>query len=289
MDISIDRPRLTQRGRSFSHARSSVLAVAAEEFCSGFADGTLSFFDAVLPLCERFIDFGAYVGFTSLYAATFGTEVFCFEPNPENFALLQANLAANPELAGRISPFRHGVGARDQRRTLYAKTAAEAEGSILEDVERGPSVRAASVAAIGLRDAASVLREVGVDDRTLVKIDIEGAEYEVLPAIAPLLEEHRPYLHVSFHSANLLHGDDPYRTDLLRLRASLQAAEALACYPYMHLYDAGAWITVGTRDRMDFLRQYFLKPKSAPRAVTGQYGFVDSVAFSEFELAFDLV
>lgn len=272
MDITIDGPRLTQRGRSFAHANSSELAVAAREFRSGVEAGTLAYFDAVLPLCERFVDFGAHVGFTSLYAATFGTEVFCFEPDPENFALLEANLSANPDLARRITPFRHGVGGHDESRT---------------DLHPGTSIHADRVVGLGPRNAGTVLRSVGVDARTLVRIDIEGAEYEVLPAIAPLLEESRPYLHVSFHSFKLANGGDPYRADLLRLRASLEAAEALACYPYMHLYDAGTWVTIGVRDRMDFLRQYFLKLKSTPRNTTGEYGFVDTVAFSDHELAFD--
>jgi len=274
-------PVVTARGRSFHHAAPPVLHHAAAEFTSGFEEGTLRFFDAVLPRCDRMVDFGAYVGFTALYAATFGLDVLAFEPSPPNFALLEANIAANPALAPRVRPFRHGLGASDQDVVLYAKAAADSGSSIFRDIERGGVVSGRAAATIHLRDAAAVLREAGVDRRTLVKIDIEGGEYQVLPAIAALLAERKPWLHVSFHPFNLVVADDPYRTALLRLRASLEAAEALACYRYMHLYEAGAWTAVGVGERMDVLRQYLLKPKPVPRIGTPQYGFIDAVAFSD--------
>ena len=78
-----------------------------------------------------------------------------------------------------------------------------------------------------------------MDGRTLLKIDIEGAEYDVLRVIAPLLAEHKPWLHVSFHPFNLVARGDAYHNALLRLRCALSAAEALAPYRFMHLYGDG--------------------------------------------------
>jgi FkbM family methyltransferase len=272
------------RGRRFRRDGHPALHLAAAEFTSGFEEGTLRFFDAVLPECHRMIDFGAYVGFTALYAATHGPEVFAFEPSPGNFALLEANMAANPTLAPRVRRFRHGLGAADQDAVLYAKGSADSGSSIFRDVERQGVVAGRVDAAIKLRAAAVVLREIGLDQETLLKIDIEGGEYQVLPAIAPLLAEHRPWLHVSFHPFNLVVPGDPYRTALRRLRASLDAAEALACYRFMHLFEAGGWCSFGPEDRMDVLRQYLLKLKPVPRIATPQYGYVEAVAFSEAPL-----
>ncbi len=100
--------------------------------------------------------------------------------------------------------------------------------SVFRDVEREQvSFRPAGRHHL-LRDAAAVLREIGIDGRTLLKIDIEGAEYEVLRVIAPLLAEHKPWLHISFHPFNLVARGDAYQTALLRVRCALTAAEALA-------------------------------------------------------------
>ena len=112
-------------GRSFRVTDHELAVAAAREFCSGFEEGTLRFFDAVLPRCTRMVDFGAYIGFTALYAATHVETVFAFEPSPVNHELLARNVAENPELASRIRLFRHGLGARDELVTLYAKGTAD--------------------------------------------------------------------------------------------------------------------------------------------------------------------
>jgi FkbM family methyltransferase len=233
------------------------------------------------------VDFGAYVGFTALYAATHVETVFAFEPSPVNHELLARNVSANPELASRIRMFRHGLGARDEHVMLYAKGVADSGASIFRDVERGSVVAGAPQGAITLRNAAEVLREIELDGQTLLKIDIEGAEYEVLSAIAPLLAKHKPWLHVSFHPFNLVAGTDHYHNALVRLRSALTAAEVLASYRYMHLYSDAGWCTIGPADRMDFLRQYLLSAKPVPRIATPQYGFVHAVAFSDAALPLD--
>ncbi len=274
-------PVLARGGRSFRVTDHQLAVAAAHEFCSGFEEGTLRFFDAVLPRCTRMVDFGAYVGFTALYAATQVDKVFAFEPSPVNHELLARNVAENPELASRIRLFRHGLGARDEEVTLYAKGTADSGSSVFREVERDRVLCARPDAVISLRDAAAVLHEIGMDRRTLLKIDIEGAEYEVLRVIAPLLTEHKPWLHVSFHPFNLVEGGDAYRNTLLRLRCALNAAEALAPYRFIHLYADGAWCTIGPAERMDFLRQYLLSAKPVPRIATAQYGFVHAIAFSD--------
>jgi FkbM family methyltransferase len=274
-------PVVARGGRSFRVTDHKLALAAAREFSSGFEEGTLRFFDAALPRCTRMVDFGAYIGFTALYAATHVDTVFAFEPSPVNHELLARNVAENPELASRIRLFRHGLGARDELVTLYAKGTADSGSSVFRQVERDRVLSGQPNAIIPLRDAAMVLREIGLDGRTLLKIDIEGAEYEVLRVIAPLLAEHKPWLHVSFHPFNLVAPGDAYHNALLRLRCALGAAEALAPYNFMHLYENAAWCTIGPEERMDFLRQYLLSAKPVPRIATPQYGFVHAIAFSD--------
>jgi FkbM family methyltransferase len=238
----------------------------------------------VLPECDQMIDFGAYIGFTALHAASRGVEVFAFEPNPVSHDLLVRNVAVNPLLAPRMHLFLNGIGPRDEDAVLYVKARADSGASLHRTIERGSIIHGVPAATIHLRDASAVLRELRVDRRTLLKIDIEGAEYQVLPVIAPLLSEARPWLHISFHPFNLIHADDPYHTELLRLRGMLDAAEALAEYRYLHVYSRGVWETVAADDRLEFLRHYLLRAKPVPRIRTPQYGFVDAVAFSESPL-----
>jgi FkbM family methyltransferase len=274
-------PEQTKRVLAFNVVDDPVATHGAAEFTSGFEEGTIRLFDRVLPRCDRMIDFGAYIGFTALHAASRGVEVFAFEPNPAAHDLLVRNVAANPALSPRMHLFRHGIGARDQDVMLYAKAHADSGASVHQRIERGSVVMGAPAAMIRLRAAAGVLREIGVDRRTLLKIDIEGAEYQVLPAIASLLAEAKPWLHVSFHPFNLVHGDDRYRTELLRLRGMLDVADALEPYRFLHVFSQGAWETIEADDRLEFLKHYLLRAKPVPRVQTLQHGFTDAMAFSE--------
>jgi FkbM family methyltransferase len=284
LDDLVPAPRGPGWVPPFNVAADPVIRHGLAEFTSGFEEGTLRFFDRVLPHCHRMIDFGAYIGFTALYAASRGAEVFAFEPNPAAHDLLARNVAANPGLAQNMHLFREGLGARDGHAALFAKAHADSGASIHQIVERGAIVRGQQAASIRLRDAAAVLRDIGADATTLLKIDIEGAEYDVLPAIAATLAEARPWLHVSFHPFNLTVPYDPYRTELRRLRAAMEVAEALAHYRYLHIFTGTSWETVRENDRLELLRHYLLRPKPVARVRTPQYGFIDAVGFSDAPL-----
>lgn len=271
---------LTVRGRSFHIYRHPVVAAAADGFARG-AEGTLRFFDAVLPQCRRMIDWGAHLGFTALYAAGHGVEVSAFEPSGANFQYLSANVEVNPAHAAHIRLYGHGIAAADAYAPLYAKNPADSEASLFRIVERDRPIALQPVGSVELRAAADVLRRADIDRRTLLKIDIQGAEYAVLPAIADILAERKPWLHVAFHPFNLAADREPYAASLHRLRAAMEVAEATACYRYMHLFAEGDWCSIGPDERQAFLRHYFLQPKTLPRIASPQYGFVDAVAFSD--------
>ncbi len=268
-------------GRALRIMDHPLVLAAARAFSDGSEEGTLQFFDATLPDCMRMIDFGAHFGFTTLYAAASVPEVFAFEPSPTNFALLAENVARNTGFGARIRLFRHGVADRDDEVMLYAKAAGDSGSSIFRTIERDTLISGAPDATVAMRNADAVLREIGLDRHTLLKIDIGGAEYLVVPAIAALLAERRPYLHISFHPFNIVATTDEYANTVERVRRAMQVAEALACYRFMHLFSHDTWFCIGAADRADFLRQYLLRPKPVPRVATPQYGFIDAVGFSD--------
>jgi FkbM family methyltransferase len=275
---------VTWRNRNFRVIRHAAVAAALAEFRSPFEAGTLEFFDAALPACDQMVDVGAYVGLMSLYAADRVAEVCAFEASPTNFNLLAKNVSANEHLRDRIKLFGFGLGDHDERVPLYRKAIADSGSTIFRTVERGGFVDGTKEAMVDLHDANFVLRSIGVTGRTLVKIDIEGAEYLIVPAIAGLLAETKPFLHLSFHPFNIVTIGDDYMTAVGRLRRALQVAEALAFYRYMYFFEGGRWHCVGQQDRMMFLRHYLLRPKSVPRIASQQYGFIDAFGFADAAL-----
>jgi hypothetical protein len=119
-------------------------------------------------------DVGSYNGYYALLFAKLGaTRVRAYDPNPAAVERIRRNLALNPKLAGAIESREASVGA---------------EGVTLDG------------------DLADWER---VD---LLKIDVEGAELDVLRGAARLLADSRPRVIVETHSAELERGC----ADLLR-------------------------------------------------------------------------
>ncbi|HME27247.1 MAG TPA: FkbM family methyltransferase [Acetobacteraceae bacterium] len=230
------------------------------------------------------IDVGAHVGLMSLYAANCVTDICAFEASPTNFDLLTRNVMANDAMRDRIRLFRFGLGDRDERVALYRKGHADSGASIFRTVERDRFVRGTLEATVELRDARAVLRDIGLTSRSLLKIDIEGAEYLVVPALADMLAATRPYLHLSFHPFNLVASDDEYLNTVTRIRRAMQMAEALASYRYMYCYTQDQWYCIEAADRMTFLREYLLRRKPVARIGSPQYGFIDAIGFADVKL-----
>jgi len=279
---------ITRGDRHFRVADHPSCRDGVDAFLGDAEAATLGFFDAALPSCRRMIDVGAYVGVMSLYAALHVPEVHAVEASPSHQALLCANLALNPLLAERIKVHRCAVGTTDGTASLFRKAYADSGSSVFRSVERTSILHGQKEADVPVRAAASLLGELGLDAATLLKIDIEGAEYAVLPAIAGLLAERLPFLQVSFHPFNIVR-DDPYLTALARLQATLDAAQALAAYRFIYLHGRMAtgqegWRRIDVEDRTAFLRDDLLAWKQLPRIASPQLGFVDAVGFSPVAL-----
>jgi FkbM family methyltransferase len=157
--------------------------------------------DAIAGLCRpgvAFLDIGAWVGPTTLFAAACGAAVTAVEADPRALELLRANVAANPGLSSRIA--------------ILAGAAAPQAGTIRIAAPRKPGDSMTSVLVSGSSHVFDVPALTPADllaavpqDRTglVVKIDIEGAEYGLLPALGPVLPGDTEALLVAFHPSLL--------------------------------------------------------------------------------------
>jgi FkbM family methyltransferase len=131
------------------------------------------------------VDVGMNVALASLLFATKPTvrEIHAFEPFTETFDRAACNLALNPSLAERINAHNYGLGDGDQDATFFVgDTNGDSGGQSTHNVEGGRPVT------LKIRDAGTVLRPILKSARgrgllTIVKIDCEGAEFEVFSSI----------------------------------------------------------------------------------------------------------
>lgn len=127
------------------------------------------------------IDAGAYIGFYTLLAARRAGptgRVFAFEPNPEAYAALRANLVRNA-LHGVADAAPFGLGERTARQRFYQAAGDGSESSLFPP--RHPS-RSIETACVSLDQA------LGERPMDVLKLDIEGGEVAALRGMRRTLD-----------------------------------------------------------------------------------------------------
>jgi FkbM family methyltransferase len=124
-----------------------------------------------------FVDVGANVGvYTVLAAGVVGAQVISIEPVPQTFSKLRANLRAN-DIVDKVTP--HNIGVARQEGTLRFTADQDTMNHVIKDEAwKGPSIEVP----VSTLDAILVGRAP-----TLIKIDVEGWESEVLAGAASTL------------------------------------------------------------------------------------------------------
>jgi FkbM family methyltransferase len=154
--------------------------------------GTLAVIDRHVDDRSTFLDLGAWVGPTALYAAGVARRVVAVEADPAALDQLHRNLKANPELAQRIEVLPRAIHASEGRVTFGAR---RKPGDSMSSVLLPDAEHTWQAEAITPRQLADMLAP---DERLFIKINVEGGEYALLPCLGPLLDRVDAVL-ISFH------------------------------------------------------------------------------------------
>ena len=125
------------------------------------------------------VDVGANVGVTALVLAQLPrSHITCYEPDPENCALLRHNLELNGVKNVRV--FEAAVA--NVNGSLKFQTYAESVRGHLDGGDSAPNARTLSVTAVNLD---RVLEQCGSREIDLMKCDCEGGEYALIEQMTP--------------------------------------------------------------------------------------------------------
>lgn len=166
-----------------------------------------------LPADSTVVDIGGYIGDFSLYAVKYlkARRVVVYEPTAENFAILEQNIANN------------GYG---DRITAVNKAVSDAHEVVLNvRVQEGDEVHVSAhkyhdseqrrIPSVTLEDLLTMHQ---IDSVDLLKVDCEGGEYDIFPAVPGNVFNRIRSIVFEYHRI------DGYEMKLNRVLDRLQAA-----------------------------------------------------------------
>lgn len=124
--------------------------------------------------CATIVDIGANIGSFSVFASTYAedTKVYSYEPSQENFHFLTENIKLNR--LQNIKPYQLAVSGRRGKTRLYIDKKHSTDHSTAIAT---PGMFSEEVDSVTLQD---VLDNNEIESCDLLKMDCEGAEYEIL-------------------------------------------------------------------------------------------------------------
>jgi FkbM family methyltransferase len=145
------------------------------------------------------IDAGAFIGTHSIFFALFCPvrPVISFEPNADTFPTLVLNIRSNG-LEGNVVPVNRALGSREGRAVVVPGPVDNQGGSRVRYLAEGSTGRVP----VSTLDDEVNQRKLG--PVALIKIDVEGAELEVLRGGRSTILADRPLICIEVHTVSRL-------------------------------------------------------------------------------------
>jgi len=188
--------RLLNRAAFIRHGTGKGLKIRAQKMSGNYIDGRneLCVQEVITQHLSRgdvFYDVGANVGFFSLMAARLvgvAGIVYAFEPVPANVTVLTANVFLNHFENIMVVP--KAVAIANSRAHLIITQ--HPGGAKLTTVDTPLNSRIKRVIPVDVISLDEWLQESSARPPTLVKIDVEGAEFQVIQGMQQIIRRFRP-------------------------------------------------------------------------------------------------
>jgi FkbM family methyltransferase len=139
------------------------------------------------------IDIGAQVGNMSVAYSLFANKVISFEPNPATFEVLEKNSDLNPN----IQPFNYAISDEEGPLTFHYSDYGFCNGGFATRTQQGVGVTGHKIPidvwAINLEKFIQE-NNIEIGNISLIKIDAEGHDKDILKTIKNIISSHKPIL-----------------------------------------------------------------------------------------------
>jgi len=158
-----------------------------------FTEEILSNLSKIITPNSTVIDIGAQVGNMSIAYSLFANKVISFEPNPATFEVLEKNSQLNPN----IYPYNYAISDEEGGLTFHYSDNGFCNGGFATRTQAGIGVTGhhipIEVYGVNLEKFIQE-NSIEVGNISLIKIDAEGHDKDILKTLEPLIKEHKPYL-----------------------------------------------------------------------------------------------
>jgi len=180
------------------------------------------------------VDIGAHIGGFGIRAAGLARQVFAYEASGKNYAILEKNLQLNVIQNLRIN--NKAVSHQGGEMKFFMPSDNGALGSLLQDPHSPMEI----VQAITLTD---IIEDNNIEQIDFLKLDVEGAEYDILFSCPKETLEKIRYIVMEYHE---FHNGVHNHRDLLNLLRSngFQVSVEGGIFPQKFLFGTGiikAW------------------------------------------------
>lgn len=139
---------------------------------------------------DLILDVGANIGNHSLYFSNFSKQVFSYEPNPNTFELLKFNT----KNLSNINIYNIGISNKNENKFLNESSFNIGDSAIVssdekKDIEKNNKTLH-EISSMKLDD----LEHLSDEKISMIKIDVEQHEYEVMDGASKLIEKNQPVL-----------------------------------------------------------------------------------------------
>ena len=146
---------------------------------------------AIMPIIVPVIypkviyDLGANVGVSSLYLASLYPKatIYGFEPLPENFEICLLNYRGIPN-SSQVFPW--AIGSKTGLAIFDCKN--DSRGGRLKSTHQDPTLQTIAQIQVKIVSIVDLIGKEGLPPPDLLKIDVEGAEYDVLEGLADYVD-----------------------------------------------------------------------------------------------------
>lgn len=178
------------------------------EFWNGFVSHwerfTLDWIKSYSNTSKSFLDIGAWIGPTSLWASNYFKSVYAFEPDPIAFKYLKLNSELN---SNNIKFYNAAISNEKGNIPLFSRSGF---GSSMTSMYTGDN-SGVYAEAFSLEDA------IQLDNFSLIKIDIEGGERLIIDKFCEMMESNPIDTIFSFHHSFYADPDNDFNHIIKKL------------------------------------------------------------------------